>query len=178
MSAAAGWDGILDDGETILWQGRPEGGFHLTAGRIFEALFGLAFAGFALVWMVLASNGPGGFWAFGLIHFSVGIGVTLHALVWPGFRRRHTWYTLTDRRAFIATDLPIKGRSLKSFPITPDTVLQLEDGAPGTIWFAHEYRRTKKGSRRVDIGFERIDAAREVLRLMTGIQRGTHAGTK
>lgn len=175
MNAQAGWEGILNEGETILWQGRPDGGFHLTGGRLVEALFGVAFAGFAVVWMVLASNAPGGFWMFGLIHFAVGAALTLHALFWPGFRRRHTWYTLTSQRAFIATDLPIAGRTLKSYPITSDTALKLEDGTPGTIWFAHEDRRTKNGSRRVNIGFERIADPRALLRQMTDIQRGRDA---
>lgn len=176
MTAATGWEGILHPGETILWQGRPDPGFQITAGGVFEAVFGTVFAGFALVWMWLAASAPGGFWMFGLIHFSVGIGLIFHALFWPGFRRRHTWYTLTSERAFIATDLPVRGKTLKSYPITRDTALSLEDGPPGTIWFAHEYRRAKRGSRRVDIGFERIAAARDVLKLMTGIQRGQDAG--
>lgn len=176
-STAAGWDGILNDGETILWQGRPHGQFHISAGKMFEALFGMAFAGFALFWMAMASKAGGSFWMFGLLHFAVGLGLVGHALYWPTFRRKHTWYTLTSERAFIATDLPILGKKLKSYPITPDTALQLEDTEPGTIWFAHEYRRTKNGSRRVNIGFERIDDARGVLRRMNDIQRGRNAGT-
>ncbi|TNF19198.1 MAG: aspartate carbamoyltransferase catalytic subunit [Rhodobacteraceae bacterium] len=175
MSAQSGWDDILNPGETILWQGRPDGGFHLAIGQIAVAVFGVFFAGFAVIWMVLAASGPGGFWMFGLLHFAVGAGVTLHALFWPGFRRRRTWYTLTSERAFIATDLPIRGRGLKSYPITADTALQLEDGPPGSIWFAHEYRHTGKRSRRVNIGFERIADPRPVLRLMTDIQRGRDA---
>ncbi|MDA7429996.1 aspartate carbamoyltransferase catalytic subunit [Primorskyibacter aestuariivivens] len=178
MSAATGWEGILHEGETILWQGRPDGAFHLTGARIAEGVFGLFFAGFALVWMMLAANGPGPMWMFGLIHFSVGVGVAFHGFYWPTFLRRRTWYTLTTDRAFIATDLPIKGKSLKSYPVTSDTALSLEDGDPGSIWFAHEFKRTKNGSHRVNIGFERINAAREVLKLMTGIQRGQDAGTQ
>ncbi|MGY3437856.1 MULTISPECIES: aspartate carbamoyltransferase catalytic subunit [unclassified Marinovum] len=171
----SGWDGLLNPGETITWQGRPDPAFALTGGMIVQGVFGLFFAGFAVVWMVLAAGGPSGFWMFGLLHFSVGLGIGAHGLVWPTYRRRHTWYTLTTERAFIATDLPIKGRTLKSHPITADTVLRLEDGTPGSIWFAKEHRRTKNGSRSVDIGFERIDNPRSVLRQMTEIQRGHDA---
>lgn len=178
MTAAPGWEGILHDGEEILWQGRPDPSFRLSAGRIIEAVFGTFFAGFAVFWMIMAASGPGGFWMFGLIHFSVGVGLVLHALFWPTFRRRHTWYTLSTERAFVATNLPIRGKALKSYAITAETPIRHEDGHPGSIWFAHEYRKTKRGSRRVDIGFERIAAARDVLQLITGIQRSAHAGTK
>lgn len=175
MSTAPGWDDILHDGEEILWQGRPDPAFHVTGGQILEAVFGLCFALFALVWISLAARAPGGVWMFGLIHSAVGAGLAFHGLVWPTFLRRHTWYTLSADRAFIATDIPIRGRSLDSYAIGPSTAISLEDGAPGSVWFAHRYRRTRKGSRRVTIGFERIGEAREVMKLMTGIQRSQHA---
>ena len=130
------------------------------------------FAGFALFWMVMASAAGGGFWMFGLIHFSVGVGLAILPPFWGAWRRRHTWYTLTDRRAFIATDTPFVGRRLKSYPIESDTSIDYAPGAPATIHFAHETRRTKNGSRQVDIGFERIDQGDEVYRLMRNIQRG------
>lgn len=178
MTSDGGWEGILHEGESILWQGRPDGKFHLTGTRLIEGGLGVFFALFAAFWMLLASNAPGPMWMFGFIHFSIGIGLAFHGLYWPTFRRQRTWYTLTTERAFIATDIPIRGKSLKSYPITRDTALTLEDGYPGSIWFAHEYRRSRNGSRRVNIGFERIDAARDVLKLMTGIQRGQDAGTQ
>lgn len=175
MTDAPGWENILNDSETILWQGRPDPAFTITGGQIAQALFGAAFAGFALFWMLMASRGPSGFWMFGLIHFSVGIAITLHALIWPTYRRRHTWYTLTNERAFVAMALPFKGKSLNSYPILPDTPLRLADGQPGSVWFAQEHRRTKNGSRRVDIGFERLHDARDVLKMMTEIQRDQDA---
>ncbi|QYX57459.1 aspartate carbamoyltransferase catalytic subunit [Roseovarius sp. SCSIO 43702] len=165
------WAGILDEGETILWQGRPDATLRLGVANWAGAAFGLVFAGFALLWMALAATAGGFFWTFGLIHFTVGLGIVAGALFWPGFRRRHTWYTLTDRRAFIATDLPLQGKRLDSYRIDDDTALSLQEGDPPSLHFAHEYRRTKNGQRRVEIGFERIHDAREVMRLMHGIQR-------
>ena len=107
---------------------------------------------------------------FGLLHFFVGLGVAFGATFWSAWRRRHTWYTLTDRRAFIATDIPFKGRSLKSYPITASTVLDYDSGNPASIMFNHEMRRSKNGSYRVDVGFERIENGAEVYRLMRDIQ--------
>ena len=77
-----GWDGILDDDEAIVWQGRPDGKVVFRPGNIIGFLFGLAFAIFALFWMILAASAGGFFWAFGLIHFSVGIGISFGALFW------------------------------------------------------------------------------------------------
>lgn len=165
------WAGLLDPGEEILWQGRPDARLALKGSTIFLVLFGLAFSGFALVWMVLAASAGGMFWAFGLIHFSVGLGLVVFAIWGDMVRRRRTWYTLTDRRAFIATDFPVVGRKLQSYPIGPDTVLDYTPDDLSTIHFAHIYKRTKNGSRRVEIGFERIPDGEIVYRMMRDIQR-------
>lgn len=172
MAKAHGtWDDILDPSEQILWQGRPDPGLSIGPANILTAVFGTFFAGFALVWMVMASMAGGLFWMFGLIHFSVGIGIVAAALFGNAFMRAHTWYTLSDRRAFIATDLPLIGRKLKSYPITGDSVLEFHDADLPTIWFAEDSRRTRRGHRAVKRGFERLTDARTVYQAMRDIQR-------
>ncbi|MDJ0826403.1 MAG: aspartate carbamoyltransferase catalytic subunit [Rhodobacter sp.] len=171
MTVPAGWEGILDDGESILWQGRPGTRVVWRVAHTASLLFGLAFAGFALFWMIMASQAGGGFWMFGLIHFFVGLGVAFGPPYWSAWRRRHTWYTLTDRRAFIATDLPLQGRKLKSYPIDAKTPLDFQDGEKPSIYFAHTYRRTKNGSTRVPIGFERLVDGEAVYKLFRDVQR-------
>ncbi len=169
----SGWEGILDEGEDILWQGRPDAAIQLKIGNWATFLFGLAFAGFALFWMIMASQAGGGFWMFGLLHFMVGIGLSFGAIFWDAYKRRHSWYTLTDHRAFIATDMPIKGRTLKSYPINDDTVLEYQQGQLSTIHFSEETRRGNKGRRyTVKIGFEGIGEGEKVYRLMREIQSG------
>ncbi|WP_375174829.1 aspartate carbamoyltransferase catalytic subunit [Pseudooceanicola sp.] len=165
-----GWDGILMPSETILWQGRPDPSFQFGVAQAGAAAFGLLFAGFAAVWMLLASTAGGYFWTFGLIHFSVGVGLAFGAFLYPPWRRRHTWYTLTNRRAFIATDLPMAGRKLKSWPIHGDTEITYHDGAQATIHFANDFRQTKNGTRKIPIGFERITEGDEVHRLMCQVR--------
>lgn len=160
-----GWEGILHTGEKILWQGRPGQDFHIGAGQIFGGIFGLFFAGFAVFWMTMAARADGIFWMFGLLHFSVGVAMTFGSIVGPTWRRRHTWYTLTDRRAFVATDLPFKGRTLKSYPITPSTRIAYRSGPYATIHFAEERRKNSKGhSYTVKIGFERLEDGDAVMR--------------
>ena len=119
----------------------------------------------------MASSAPGPFWMFGLIHFSVGLWIMLRPTVWAHVKRRNTWYTLTDRRAIIATDAPVQGRRLMSYPITAATRVDFIDRAQDTIHFAEEVRRGKNGTYRVPIGFDYIgDNGPEVLRLIRQVQ--------
>lgn len=173
-TSGEGWDGILMDGEEILWQGRPDASFQFGAGQIGAALFGTAFAGFAAFWMLMASMAGGYFWTFGLIHFSVGIAMIFGAFFWSPWRRKHTWYTLTSRRAFIATDLPFSGRKLKSWSIDSDSRLDYQSGRKSTVTFARDFRQTKNGTSAVPIGFERIEDGAEVYRMMTEIRDRRH----
>ncbi len=170
-SVVPGWEGLLDEGEEIVWQGRPDGKVVFRVGNIATFIFGLFFAGFALFWMVMASFAGGFFWMFGLIHFSVGIGISAGGLFWNAFKRRRSWYTLTNQRAFIASELPLVGRKLRSFPITAGTVLEFDNRDPATIYFASEQRRNNNKTYTVKIGFERIENGREVFAKIGDIQQ-------
>lgn len=167
----SGWEGILDEGEAILWQGQPDGRFTFGLRDFMTGLFGFIFAGFALVWMIVAAAAGGFFWAFGLIHFTVGAAIAVGGPIWRAYRLRRTWYTLTDRRAFIATDTLTSGRALAAYPITAETTLTLEGENPASLHFASVMRRVNKSDQLVPIGFERIPEAREVLALMHDIQK-------
>ena len=167
-----------------------------------RSLHGAAFAGFAIFWMVQASRVTGfmtefrirpdhseplggfsGYFPyFGLIFLVAGLYTMAGRLVWDAMKRRRTWYTLTDRAAYIATDL--LGRKLDRHELRPDQPLELEDGEPGAVWFAerivhHEGRWSSVGGdQRYDapytarhrVGFERISEAREVWRLLSEAQ--------
>ncbi|MDP1669294.1 aspartate carbamoyltransferase catalytic subunit [Phaeovulum sp.] len=171
IATPPGWEGILDAGEAIVWQGRPDGRFRFGWRDLVTGLFGFIFAGFALVWMAIAASAGGFFWAFGLIHFSVGAAIAVGGPVWRTYRLRHTWYTLTTRRAFIATDTLTSGRSLAAYPIAADTVLTLEGEDPASVHFASVMRRINKRDRLVPIGFEHIHDAGEVLEKLREIQK-------
>lgn len=164
------WQGILDADESILWQGSPDPSVHLDIAKLGALGFGLAFSGFALFWMIMASQAGGLFWMFGLIHFFAGVAVGFGPIFGTAWVRRHTFYTLTTKRAFIAKDLPIKGRSLKSYPITAGTVIDLDLGPPGSVFFATESKRRENGYDTIQIGFERISDAQDVFRRMRDVQ--------
>ena len=141
-AAASGWEGILEQGETILWQGRPDTAVDLLQIKSFNVLFGLAYAGFALFWMSMSAamvwSGPMGggpfalFPLFGLPFFVIGLNVMGGKVFWDAYRRRRTWYTLTDRRAFEATSL-FGIRRLRSVPVEAATPVERLDVPPDSI---------------------------------------------
>ena len=168
-----GWADILDPNETIQWQGRPSGRFRIERHQIPLLLFGCAFAGFALVWMGLAAAAGGFFWTFGLIHFSVGVGLGIFPIFKDRFVRQRTWYTLSNKRAYIATDLPVVGKSLKTYPIESRTPTEFRPGATPSVFFSSKTVRRNKRRVEVPVGFEMIADGKEVHRLIQQIQTGT-----
>ncbi len=189
-TTATGWDDILDDGEEIAWQGRPDKAIIWADMLSFESLFGIFFGGFALFWIAGASAMIGGqasfggnsgigavftfFPLFGLPFLAIGLYMVVGRIFWDAHRRGRTWYTLTDRAAYIARDTMGK-RSLKRYAIAEMQPPNLQDGQPGTVIFAEEistYRTSSRNgpgrtkTRVTPIGFRRIDDARAVYRMI------------
>jgi hypothetical protein len=170
--SGADWNMHLAEGETILWQGRPDGALTIHTSEISKAAFGIFFTGFSVFWMTMAAKAGGFFWMFGLIFFVTGLGQIAQALAGNAFKRRRTWYTLTDRRAFIATDLPFQGRRLKFYPITSDLSIEYLDDNMPSLFFASETKRKNRGTYQQPVGFERIADAPLVLDHIRNIQQG------
>lgn len=167
----AGWENILASDEEILWQGTPAPGIRIKGKNVFTLFFGLFFSGFALFWMVMASQAGGYFWAFGLIHFTAGLGVAFLPVIWPAVMAKRTWYTLTNKRAYIATTSVVGTKKLQSYPINQDTQLSYTGGHFQTVTFASERRRGSKGrSYTHKIGFRDLTDGDAVMRLMRDIQ--------
>lgn len=173
VKAADGWVGLLDADERILWQGQPDTQFNLRLDDLKSAGFGLFFTAFSLFWMAMAFKSGGYFWMFGLLHFAVGASITARALLKNWWIRRFSHYSLSNKRAFIATDLPYMGRKLRSWPISPMTELTLIEGKSDSLFFGQDVTATGHGQiQRSAVGFEQIQGGREVHALMRAIQRG------
>lgn len=173
-SAPRGWEGLLEPGEEILWQGRPLPGLDPNDFTPAKTLFGLAFTGFALFWTGMAWWITGQldapllfrlFPLFGLPFILVGLQLLGGGALWRAYVRRYTWYTLSSRRAFIATAVPWLRRRLKSYPITPDTRILHDGETPGNVTFGYE-PGAEHGTPRTPVGFIRIEDPIPVLRLM------------
>ncbi|MBA4490548.1 aspartate carbamoyltransferase catalytic subunit [Paracoccus sp. S1E-3] len=161
-----GWQGILDEGEQILWQGQPAKGIRFEAPDLRHIVPAIFIICFGLFWMSLAVQANLFMAAFGLFVVSSALWQTLGPIVRPAFIRARSFYTLTDRRAIIATDLPYQGRRLTSYPIDRATPLEYLASDPPSILFG-----PPTGDKRPRAGFNYIADADQVMAMMRKIQR-------
>ncbi|MEP4196653.1 MAG: aspartate carbamoyltransferase catalytic subunit [Aliishimia sp.] len=167
------WAGILDADERIVWQGSPAPGLRLEWESPILPLFFTVFTGFSIFWMAIASMAGGFFWMFGLLFFGAGMYNLVGVHFWKAYLRRKTFYTLSNKRAFIATNAGRK-RQLASYPIVEATTLELQFSGPkADIYFAKETKKTNNGTYEIAIGFEHIENGQDVYALMREVQVGT-----
>jgi hypothetical protein len=165
------WDGILEDGEHILWQGRPNTGFAMAGNDMLPMIFGLIFSGFAMLWIALTAIGDSMFWVFGLLHFAVGISLTIYAISRDTVARMYSYYTLTTSRAIIGLSYPWTKNSIRRFRITPRTKVVLDP--EHTVTFGPSGRSKRHPIPTRAPQFSRIDDAEKVFHLMQQIQKET-----
>ncbi|WP_417838609.1 aspartate carbamoyltransferase catalytic subunit [Tritonibacter scottomollicae] len=171
MTARDGWDGILEPGETVLWQGQPVPGFTLTARTTTMFVFGLVFSGSAWFMItIMVSMDKVLLWMLGLPFLAAGLSMIAGATVWPPYVQKYTWYTLTQKRAMIATAVPLLDRRLDTYPISTENEIALVDGALQTVYFATGVDRRDGQDVSFKIGFERISEGHKVYRLLCDIQ--------
>lgn len=184
----AQWQALLDPGERLVWVGAPAGGLRLTPKGIGMSVFGVFFFGFSVFWTLGAAaplwggftgempRGMGWFFIFfplfGLPFVAVGGYMLFGHYFHDAWRRRRTRYALTDRRAIVTSWAG--GRSLKSFPIGPDTTVDYHPGREASIFFATEVSIDSDGDRtRERVGFEHIPDGEAAYAAIRRIQNGT-----
>lgn len=174
------WATYLDEDETLLWEGAPGRGIRVRPANIVMSLFGVFFFGFAVFWTYMAgsmggSDDPlgGAFALFGLPFVAVGAYLLIGQYFWDAYERSRTRYALSSHRAFVAKQT--FGRQLRTFPIRPETEIELQPGPEGSIYFAKEvtyggkHGRTRHEKKH---GFEFIADADAVYRLIRDVKRG------
>jgi hypothetical protein len=148
--AEAEWQGILEPGETILWQGAPD------TGRILTPIPLKHLAGFAVLLAAagiadLSGKGIGdGMLALRLLVLGV-----LLVVAWQAIRfwdRRRNFYTLTDRRAIIGT-WKFGIRNLQTVGLFTDAPLILSERGESWLSFATENKSVGGDIERVEVGF-------------------------
>lgn len=169
-SAAVNWP--LEAGEAILWQGRPAPG--LTIGmkqltKLISGLFGLCLFLY-LVSRLQMQVAP--FWDVWLIVLTVFFASIPLDILRGAHARAHSHYALTNRRALIATDIPVYGRLIRAFPMVPSAPVDLLRGRRlGSVSFgAKRGLMAAFGAPRP--GFERIADSEAVFNLIGRVQRG------
>ena len=170
---AAGWTDMPGDGETVLWQGRPDARIVWNDIVSAQGAAGLLITGISLLGLSGLGNlafgdgvGVNRLFAFPLFHLPfllVGLYLMLGPIFRDAYLRGRTWYKLTNRYPFEEMSSP-----------------DLHDDAPGSVFFAeesrvHRYnadrhsgpsRGTRTRTVRIPIGFRRIDDAPRVYRLI------------
>lgn len=169
--APAGWEGLLEPGERLLWQGRPDGRVHWRAPALRQWGMGLGFGGFGALVLALAGGNAldtGLFVVFGAVLVGVGVYYLGACHLWYAWLRRRTDYAVTDRRALIR----VRGR-LRAWVIGPAMVI---DADPPSVWFARAHAgdmfRGRRTLIRQRIGFDPIEDAAGVAALMRQVQAG------
>jgi hypothetical protein len=180
---ADSWDDYLQPGERILWEGAPLPGVRHWPRLVFLSLFGVPFLMFGLggtgvalrhifwlgeVWIGLLTL------ALGLAFLGVGFALVLGQWVEAATAHRRIRYALSTRCAYITRKS--RRRRLDSYPILPQTALEIEHGKGyDHIWF-HVRSETDSdspgGLATSRIGFEGIADGARVYQLMRGIQTG------
>ena len=173
MTVDLAWDNFLEPDEEILWSGKPGGQIIFSDALSFLTIFGIAISFFSLTWMVgtlVAVARPGApilaylFPLFALPFLLFGLQMAGGHILIDAYRRRRTWYTLTNKNAYIATSGLWK-KSLDIYPVEEMNVLRIEPGALGTVIFK-EHRSRKRTAIKRPSGFYQISDALLVFNLL------------
>ena len=120
----------LGAGERLLWSGAPRQGVVWRATDLVMVPFSLMWGGFAIFWETIAlRHAPFFFALWGVPFVVIGLYMSIGRFFYDAWRRRHTYYGLTNQRAIIATRSP--ARSLRSFSLASLTNVVLQESANG-----------------------------------------------
>lgn len=173
------WEDYFEPGETLIWEGAPQGRARPTPGMIAAAVFGLPFllAGLGIsigglffgVGADLGWGTAGGLFMFlfGLPFIGVGAGLVLAPWYMQARAHRNVRYALTDRRAYIASQW--WNRTMEVLTIAPDSPVTIDAGR--SVFFHTIVGTDSDGDRTTERkGFENVADAMEVYRLIRDIQ--------
>jgi hypothetical protein len=182
-----GWAACLDPDERILWQGAPDQRLFLLRRADFILIpFGLFWGAGGVLWNIGAAmaDAPFSFHLSSLPMLAIGFYLLIGRFMLDAYIRRCTFYALSTKRAFIATQ--VWGRKLRDITITPrlDTCVEHRRRL-GTIIFV-DPPKPRRGStlRRTDLGlgdgnggfvFSNITNADDVYDIVVNIQHGKQA---
>lgn len=136
QDAPDGLKSLLDPDEQVVWWGAPLQGLRIRRQDVFLIPFSLAWAGFAIFWVVnvIQIGAPFVFVLAGLVALGAGLYLVVGRFFREARRRRNTAYAVTSKRLLISR----KGR-LSSIDLTGLDQIHLEQNRDGTgsIIFGH-----------------------------------------
>ncbi len=179
------WDTYFERGERLIWEGKPQKGFHFGLEGIVHNLLGLPILLGGIFFFIIGTGQSVGLVAppadganglkmalFSLPFLAAGIWLVLGPWLAGPIATRYVRYALTNRRAYIARSF-LK-RRLKSYPISPDSPLELEKGrGVDNVYFQTEDYRDPDGDKKIrKIGFENVADGDRIYQLLRKVQRG------
>jgi len=105
----------LDNNEKLIWTGRPRTGIVFRTADIFLIPFSLLWCGFAIFWVIMASQGSIFFAMFGIPFVVIGLIFVFGRFIIDAKQREKTYYGLTDDRIIIKSG--VYKKSIKSINI-------------------------------------------------------------
>ena len=110
----------LDREENLLWTCKPKSGIVFRTADIFMIPFSILWCGFAILWMILASQAGGLFFLFGVPFVIIGLIFVFGRFIIDAKQRENTVYGLTENRI------------LKSLNIRTLSDIELSEKGDGT----------------------------------------------
>ncbi|MEM8797187.1 MAG: hypothetical protein AAGE61_16615 [Pseudomonadota bacterium] len=180
----SGWANYLEDGERILWEGRPD-------TRVFlfdrQEKYRHFLAGLWLLFMVFffeTTTGDAGdlivnvfssisLWLLAFLVLVFGYFLVGRWII-DAHERKHTVYALSNRRAFIARSA-FGRRDLRDFRITEEMPVKFKNEDPASITFGPKpnifQRNNKWGVEDGSFTFRGISDPKKVLQIIEKIQK-------
>lgn len=173
------WQDLLQKDEEILWQGQPYTSVVLRKRHILPAIVGLIMIALGIISIYKSLQDGNYLWLAGLVFAAIGVLALIAPPVISAIFLRNTWYTLSNKRAFIATNRPDIGRDLNIYLIDPNFRISFDGKDPASITFGKEFRSQDldknhpmgPSNHRVNISFERIPNGQKVYQAMLDIQK-------
>jgi len=161
------WTEVLEDGEKLLWQGRPGIGIVVSfVHYIFILSFVLNFANI----YYFSERSEQHSLAVHLLFIFYFL-LLAWTIVGPSFVRRRSNYALKNKRALIAMHKPFAQAQITSYPAQNWTPLVLTDKPPSNLYFSS--RKTlafRAADRHQKVGFEQISDGNDVHKIMQDVQ--------
>lgn len=122
--------------EKILWSGQPEPSLYLTGGGVVVTLFGLIWLCITCYMEYVAIESNDKFLMFFLLPFVlIGLYIVSAIFIYNNFRRKKTYYAITNQRVLILTNLFNKKIESKLISQIPVLIKTTNKNGIGTIQF-------------------------------------------
>ena len=121
---------FLNNDERLVWTGTPKTGIIFKKADIFLIPFSVFWCGFAIFWVIMASNTSGMFGLFGIPFVLIGLLLVFGRFIIDKKQREKTFYGITDTRIIIRSG--IFSKKTDSINIRTLTNLEFSEKADGS----------------------------------------------